>query len=167
MCRMWQFLAILSSFFHSSLLCTFSCHHSPPTILPPSLTSSCHLFLGLPFNLVVPKFIHNTLLGIIFSSILCTCPHQHNLFNLTVSIMKVKQSQYRPGGAQRVLRKLRFPDFVTTAQDGGRLSALCTSRLYPQEILLVLISVRGWLEEFFVNLFECVNITNTLSCSCA
>jgi hypothetical protein len=44
------------------------------------------LFLGLPLNLVVPKFIYNTLLGILFSPILCTCPNQCNLFNPIVSV---------------------------------------------------------------------------------
>ena len=55
-CRIWQFLAVLRRFFHSSLSCTFSCHPSPLTILPSSITSSCHLFLGIPLDLVVPKF---------------------------------------------------------------------------------------------------------------
>jgi len=58
-------------------------------------------------------------------------------------MVNVKKSHYRPGQAQRVLRKLRFPDFVTSAQDGGRLSVLRTGRLYPQDIILVLIPVRG------------------------
>jgi len=39
-------------------------------------------------------------------------------------------------------RKLRFPDFITTTQDGGKVVSL-TDRLYPQEIHLVIISIRG------------------------
>jgi len=39
-------------------------------------------------------------------------------------LKKVNQYHYRPGQAQRVLRKLRFPDFVTTAQDGGKVVSL-------------------------------------------
>jgi len=90
--------------------------------------------------------------------------------SLCFIVKKVNQSHYRPEvprGFQEVKvpslwqwprvvvrlsawsgpegsRKLRLPDFMTMAQDGGRLSVLCTGRLYPQEILLVLISVRGW-----------------------
>jgi hypothetical protein len=35
-------------------------------------------------------------------------------------VIKKKQSRYRPGVAPQGSRKLRFPDFMTTAQDGGK-----------------------------------------------
>jgi len=67
--------------------------------------------------------------------------------NLTVTIpVKVKQSRYRPGVAQRVPGNFVFPDFMTTAQDGGKVVSLTHLPPLPQEHLqeiLVLISVRG------------------------
>ena len=63
------FLPLLSAD-HSSIL---------PHFIQPSI-------LGLPLGRVVPRFIYNTLLGILFSSILCTCPNQRNLCSLIVSV---------------------------------------------------------------------------------
>jgi hypothetical protein len=39
--------------------------------------------------------------------------------------------------------KSRFPDFLTTAQDGGKIVSLTHRPNLPQEILMVLIFVRG------------------------
>jgi hypothetical protein len=62
---------------------------------------------------------------------------------ITIHIVKGKSVPLQAWRGPEGSRKLRFPDFVTMAQDCGKLSALPTGRLYPQEILLVLISVRG------------------------
>ena len=120
MCRMWRFLAVLRSFFHSSLLCNLSSHPSPPTILPSSLTSSYHLFLHLPLNLVVPKFIYNTLLGILFSSILCTCPNQCNLFNRIVTIIFIHS-----------ISMCRMRQFLAVLRIFFHSSLLCTLSCHP------------------------------------
>ena len=39
-------------------------------------------------------------------------------------------------------RKLRFPDYMTTVQDGGKVDSPTHRPPLPQEMLLVLISVR-------------------------
>ena len=46
-------------------------------------------------------------------------------------IKKVKQSHYRPGVAQRVLRKLRFPGYVTVAHDGDKVVSLTHRPFLP------------------------------------
>jgi len=40
-------------------------------------------------------------------------------------------------------RKLRFTDFVTTVHDGGKVVSLTHRPPLPQEMILLLISVRG------------------------
>jgi len=48
----------------------------------------------------------------------------------------------RPEGS----RKLRFPHYVTMTQNGGKVVNLTHRPFLPQEILLVLISVRDWVD---------------------
>jgi len=62
-------------------------------------------------------------------------------FFLTLHHSKGKAVPLQAWSGPEGSRKLRFPDFMTRMV--VRLSALHTGRLYPQEIHLVLISVRG------------------------
>jgi len=59
------------------------------------------------------------------------------------SLVKGKAVPLQAWSGQEGSRKLKFPDFMTTAQDGGKIVSLTHRQPLPQEIHLVLISVRG------------------------
>jgi len=78
------------------------------------------LYVFLPLTLYM-NTLHNCSTVIEKTSVVCGYIHNANtpnsgyeIFFLVIKV-KVKHPHYRPGQAQRVRRKLRFPDFVTTA----------------------------------------------------
>jgi len=72
-----------------------------------------------------------------------TCPCRSR-YNLMVHYKgKGKDVPLQAWSGPEGSRKLRFPDFMTTAQKGGKVISLTHRPPLPQEILLVYISVRG------------------------
>ena len=57
--------------------------------------------------------------------------------------LKGKSAPLQAWSGPEGYRKLRFPDYVTMAQDDGKVVSLTHWPLLPQKILLVFISVRG------------------------
>ena len=81
------------------------------------------------------------------------CVHAHNIrfygrvvpVKVVIEMIKAKLCHYGPGHALSHSRRIRFPEFLGSRDmKVVRLSALLIGSLYPpQEIYLVLISVRG------------------------
>jgi hypothetical protein len=57
--------------------------------------------------------------------------------------LKGKAAPLQAWSGPEVSMKLKFPDFMTTAQDGGKVVNLTYRPHLPKDIQLVLISVRG------------------------
>ena len=90
-------------------------------------------YLSNKYHFLIEKYsdIWTTPLCIFYTH--CTC-------------LKVKQSHYRPRVDQKVPGSKGSQISWQRHRMVVRLSALLTGQLYPQEMLLVLISVRGWVD---------------------
>ena len=116
-----------------------------------SLRSSLCSFRHSP--IILSLLGPNTLVNTLYSNTLSLRS------SFSVSLTRFDQSRYRPGVAQRIPGSYGSQITLQRHRIVVRLSALRTGRLYPQEILLILISVRGWVdprsivrsEGFYVN----------------
>jgi len=67
-----------------------------------------------------------------------------NKYSLYILIrQKVKSVLLQAWSGPEGSKKLRFPDYMTTAQDVGKVVSLTHRPPLPQEIHMVLISIRG------------------------
>jgi len=78
----------------------------------------------------------------LFSEILTKQAHTKLSLKFCDKVKKVNQFHYR-SEVPRGFQEVKVPRLRDNAPMVVRLSALCTGRFYPQEILLVLVSVRG------------------------
>jgi hypothetical protein len=68
--------------------------------------------------------------------------NEHNKYGILLQI-KGKAVPLQAWSGPEGSRKLRFPDFLTTAEDGGKVVSRTHWPPLPQEILLVSISAGG------------------------
>jgi hypothetical protein len=117
-------------------------HHNivPKCVLSRTISQFLHTS-SRPDVLWISDMCWNTVLpasDIQHTALHCTDAHNLHIKGKAVPL----QAWSGPEGS----RKLSFPDFMTTAQDGAKVVSLTHRPLYPQEIHLVLISVRGWVD---------------------